>query len=281
MGGATLGEVDFGNEATAENDSTLRWLDAMLHDRGAKAFMEKPVRIFVMGINRWRDENEWPLARARAVNYYLQADGGLSERMPGEAVEPDAYVYDPADPVPTVGGNHSIGTYNPGLYELAKPGPYDQRDIEARDDVLVYRSEVLTEDTEVTGHVVLKLYAASSAVDTDFMAKLIDVHPDGRAMNVTEGVIRTRFREDVYGAPKLMNAGEVYAFTIDMQVTSMVFKKGHRIGLDITSSNFPLHDRNLNTGDDPATGTRMATARQTVFHDAARASCVVLPVVPE
>ena len=131
-------------------------------------------------------------------------------------------MYDPAKPVPTLGGNHSVGPYNPGLYELAMPGPFDQRPVERREDVLVFTSEPLAEDTEVIGPVTLKLHAATSARDTDFVAKLTDVFPDGRSINLTEGVIRARFREDVWGRPILMNPGGIYLFTIDMQVTSNV-----------------------------------------------------------
>jgi putative CocE/NonD family hydrolase len=193
---------------------------------------------------------------------------------------PGAYSYDPADPVPTLGGNHSVGPYNPGLYEHALPGPYDQRPIEARSDVLVYTSKVFERDTEITGPIVLKLYASSSAPDTDFVARLIDVYPDGRSINLTEGILRARFRENVWGEPKLLDPGTIYLFTLDLQVTSNVFKAGHCLRLDVTSSSFPLWDRNLNTGHDPATDTAMAVARQTLYHDASHPSHLILPVIP-
>ena len=276
---STLGEVDFGSEAPRENDVTLRWLETLLGGRTPRDFQEAPIRIFVMGINRWRDETEWPLARARPVNWYLRADRKLSREPPRGEEPPDRYDYDPNDPVPTLGGNHSIGSYNPGLYELAKPGPYDQRPVEARPDVLTWTSDILDEDTEVTGPVSLRLHASSSARDTDFVARLTDVHPDGRSINLTEGVIRARFRENVWGAPKLLEPGAVYEFTVDLQVTSNVFLRGHRIRLQVTSSNFPLWDRNLNTGNDPATDTEMTVAHQTLYHDAARPSHLVLPIV--
>lgn len=274
-----LGELDFGEEALRENDATRRWLDAILHDRSASEFQQAPIRIFVMGLNKWRDEYEWPLARARYVRYYLRESGKLTLENPRLKESPDRYVYDPENPVPTLGGNHSIGPYNPGLYEFVKPGPFDQRPVEQRPDVLVYTSEVLEQDMEVTGSVALKLYASSSAVDTDFVAKLTDVYPDGRSINITEGVIRARFREDVWGSPKLLQPGAVYEFTIDMQVTSNVFKAGHRIRVDITSSNFPLWDRNLNTGNDPGTDTQIVIANQTVCHDAERSSHLIVQVV--
>jgi putative CocE/NonD family hydrolase len=273
-----LGEIDYGPQALAENDATFRWLDCILHDRDATSFQPSPIRLFVLGANVWRDENEWPLARTRWTRYYLQGGGGLSLEVPGDET-PDRYVYDPADPAPTVGGNHSIGPYNPGLYEWVKPGPYDQRAVEARQDVLVYTSDVLARDTEVTGPVTVALYAATSAPDTDFVARLTDVYPDGRSINITEGVIRARYREDVWGQPRLLEPHRVYEYTIDLQVTSALFLAGHRIRVDITSSSFPLWDRNLNTGNDPATDTTMAVAEQAIHHSAAYPSHIVLPLV--
>ena len=275
---SVLGELDFGPEALKENDSTQRWLDCVLHGRDVTEFQAAPIRIFVMGINRWRDAHAWPLPGTRFVNYYLGRDGALGPQPPSGDEPPDHYTYDPADPAPTWGGNHSVGPYNPGLYDFVKPGPLDQRPVEQRPDVLVYSSEVLARDTEVTGPVVLQLYAASSARDTDFVAKLTDVYPDGRSINITEGVIRARFREDVWGRPSLLDPDKVYAFKIDLQVTSNVFKRGHRIRVALTSSNFPLWDRNLNTGRDPATDTEMRVANQTIFHDKGRPSHIVLPI---
>lgn len=274
-----LGELDFGEGSLTENDATLRWLDCLLRGGSPAEFQAAPIRLFVMGVNVWRDEHEWPLARTQFVNYYLHSDGRLSPESPGDE-PPDCYFYDPDDPVPTLGGNHSVGSYNPGLYEMAKPGPFDQRPIEARSDVLTYTSDELQHDLEVTGPVVVRLYAASSARDTDFVARLTDVYPDGRSMNITEGVIRARFREDVWGKPKLLEPGEVYPFTLDLQATSNVFKQGHRIRVQITSSNFPLWDRNLNTGNDPGTDTQMNVAEQNLFHDSRHASCITLPVIP-
>ena len=275
----TLGELDFGEDSLTQNDATLRWLECILKGKEASEFQAAPVSIFVMGLNRWRDENEWPLARTHYVNYYLRGDGELTRRTPQTADAPDRYVYDPADPVPTTGGNHSIGPYNPGLYEHAMPGPFDQRAVEARPDVLVYTSDVLERDTEVTGPVTVRLFASSSALDTDFVARLTDVYPDGRSINITEGVLRARFREDVWGEPKLLEPGNVYEFAIELQITSNVFVAGHRIRVDITSSNFPLWDRNLNTGDDPGTGTEWLSAEQTIYHDASRPSHIVLPII--
>lgn len=275
---STLGERDFGPAALTQNDLTARWLEALLQGGTPAEVLPAPVRLFVMGCDEWRDEAEWPLARTRQVDYYLHAGGGLSPEAPGEDA-PDEYDYDPEDPCPTRGGNHSIGPYNPGLYELAPPGPFDQSALEARPDVLIYTSAPLAEDTEVTGPVTVTLYAASSAPDTDFVARLCDVYPDGRSLNLTEGVIRARFREDVWGAPRLMAPGTVYEFTIDLDVTSNLFLAGHRLRLTVTSSNFPLWDRNLNTGGDPATGTSWQIARQTVHHCRRYPSRVRLPLV--
>jgi uncharacterized protein len=275
-----LGEIDFGPEAQREDGATQRWLDCILHGRAPQEFQAAPIHLFVMGRNAWRDEYEWPLARARATRYYLRAGGQLSATPPSGAEPPDGYTYDPADPVPTRGGNHSVGPYNPGLYDFVKPGPYDQRPIEARRDVLTYTTGPMEVDTEVTGPLLFRLFAASSARDTDFVVKLTDVYPDGRSINITEGVIRARFREGVWGPPKLMRPGDIYAFDIDMQVTSNVFMQGHRIRVSLTSSNFPIWDRNLNTGDDPATDTQMLMAQQTIYHDAEHASHIVLPVIP-
>ena len=274
-----LGEVDFGPEALREDGHTERWLLGLLSGESPPDILPAPLRLFVMGANEWRDEQEWPLARTRYTEYYLHAGGGLSPTPPGDEA-PDRYTYDPANPVPTRGGNHSIGPYNPGLYELAPPGPYDQRGIEARDDVLVFTSDELSADLEATGPVTVTLYASSSSPDTDFVARLCDVHPDGRSINITEGVIRARFRGGVWSPPQPLEPGQVCEFVIDLQATSNVFRRGHRLRLDVTSSCFPLWDRNLNTGEDPGTATRMEVACQTIHHGRTRPSRLTLPVIP-
>lgn len=278
-GSSVLGEMDFGPQAQAEDDATARWLECLLRGGRPADFQQAPIRLFVMGANQWRDEYEWPPARARTLKLYLRAGGRLSPDPPGDE-PPDGYDYDPADPVPTLGGNHSIGPYNPGLYEMALPGPYDQRPVEARDDVLVFTSEVLDRDTEVTGPVVVSLHAASSAPDTDFVARLTDVYPNGRSINITEGVLRARFRENVWGVPRLLEPGRAYEFTLDLQATSNLFRRGNRIRLDVTSSCFPLWDRNLNTGEDWGTDVGMQVAHQTILHDREHPSHVRLSVVP-
>jgi len=233
-----------------------------------------------MGRNEWRYENEYPLKRADYRKLYLHSggrantnrgDGRLSWTPPNAASQPDRYRYDPLNPVPSLGGNDCCGVPSPA-------GPRDQRPNEKRSDVLVYTSEVLDRELEVTGPVRVVLHASSDAVDTDFAAKLIDVYPDGRSMNVADGIVRARFRESL-SQPKLLERGKIYEFTIEMPGTSNVFLPGHRIRVNITSSNFPQFDRNLNTGDPFGMSASTVVANQTVYHDAARPSHVILPVI--
>jgi len=231
----------------------------------------------VMGTNQWRDEYEWPLARTRYTPCYLHSrgkanslhgDGTLSFEPPTE--EPaDHYRYDPAEPVPTCGGNTLI----------IPVGVKDQREIEARHDVLVYTGGPLEKPLEVTGPVKVVLYASSSAPDTDFTAKLVDVRPDGYAQNISDGIVRARYRESAM-TPKLLTKGEVYELTIDLWATSHVFLPGHRLRVEVSSSNFPRFDRNLNTGGDQATETRWEVADQTIFHGPRFRSHILLPVIP-
>ena len=277
--GSELGEIDFGKEAEEENDSTQRWLSCMLKGGNAEEFQASPVRVFTMGVNRWEDFQTWPPAAAADQCWYLQPGGGLAPQEPTGS-NPSRYRYDPDDPVPTRGGNHSIGPYNPGLYDLAPPGPYDQRPIEERDDVLVFTSEPLEVPLQVTGRLRMKLFAASSCPDTDFVARLTDVFPDGRSINIAEGIIRVRYRESIYGEPVLMEPGEVYEFAIDMQITSNVFQRGHRLRVDVTSSSWPLWDRNLNVAESPESATHWEVAEQQIFHEPAHPSHILLPVVP-
>lgn len=282
-----LGQVDFGPDALKENDAPYRWQLCMLKGGRAADFMRAPIRLFVMGINRWRDEYEWPLRRTRFIKFFLhsggrantlQGDGVLSTKPPAEE-SADRFTYNPANPAPTLGGNHSVGPYNPGLYEICLPGPYDQRPVERRDDMLVYTSASLRADLEVTGPVVVTLYAATSARDTDFVARLTDVYPDGRSINLTEGILRARFRGGRFRNPRLVPPETIQKYSIELQPTSNVFLKGHSIRLDITSSSFPLWARNLNTGENPGTATRMVVADQVVHHNLLFASHVVLPVI--
>jgi putative CocE/NonD family hydrolase len=276
------GEVDFGKGSVLDlHTDELRWFDHWLKGISNGVEEDAPLRIFVMGTNQWRDEHEWPLARTRFTPYYLHSggsansllgDGELSTRAPGE--EPaDGFTYNPAFPTPTRGGNNCC---NP---EIVPWGAYDQRSVELRSDVLVYTSAPLEEDLEVTGPVIAKVFASTDGRDTDFTAKLVDVHPDGYAVNLCDGIIRGRYREST-STQKLLEPGAVYEFTIDLWPTSNVFLRGHRIRLDIASANFPRFDRNPNTGNAFAEDAELREAHQGVYHDGARASHVLLPVIP-
>ncbi len=281
-GGRTIGDVDFGEAAADFNESTvtLQWYDYLL--KGVQnEYAGPPVKLFVMGANEWRTEEAWPLTRARTTKYFLhskgkanslQGDGRLSES--GAASEPaDQFVYDPANPAPTIGGPLCCdGDHLPG-------GPKDQRAVEARDDVLIYSTGPLVRDMEVTGPVSLTIYAKSTAVDTDFTAKLVDVWPNGFAQNLTEGILRVRYRNS-QEKPELINPGEVYMLTIDLWSTSNVFKQGHTLRLEVSSSNFPRFDRSLNTGEGNHSA-RMATATNAIYHDAEHPSALLLPVIPK
>lgn len=279
--------VDFGPEARIGlRKLQFEWFDYWLKDtRGGPmpgSIVHPPVRIFVMGANRWRDEEEWPLRRARATDFYLAGNGransGLGDgRLAGQARRtsaPDQFVYDSRDPVPTAGGSVCC---NPKLLPW---GPMDQRSIEKRKDVLVYTSPPLERPLEVTGPVRAVLYISTSAPDTDFTAKLVDVFPDGRARNLCDGLLRLRYRDSLEH-PAPAKAGEVYAVTIDAGVTSNEFARGHRIRLEVSSSNFPRFDRNPNTGRTIAEEREFRRAAQTVYHDRGRPSRLVLPVVPQ
>jgi uncharacterized protein len=280
--GRKIGDVDFG-PAAAEDDLdaiTLKWYDFLF--KGLQnEFSGKPVKIFVMGDNRWREEEDWPLARAQTTKYFfhsvkgansLRGDGSLSTTQP-RSENPDHYVYDPANPVSTIGGPLCCDE------DRISPGPHDQRPAETRDDVLIYSTAPFAQDTEITGPVTVELFAKSSAVDTDFTAKLVDVAPDGYAQNLTEGVIRTRYR-DSQDKANLMNPGQIYQFKIDLWATSNVFRKGHLLRVEISSSNFPRFDRNLNTGENAAFAVNLISATNTVYHDADHPSVLVLSVVP-
>ncbi|MGB8646714.1 MAG: CocE/NonD family hydrolase [Anaerolineae bacterium] len=276
-----VGEMDFGfasnlnwiNVQFGLTDLTARWFDYWLKGIENGVTQEPPVKLFIMGDNVWRDEKEWPLARTRYTNWYLQGARGLALDKPddGDDSPPDQYTYDPANPTPTNGGALLM---NP-LYHA---GVYDQRETEARPDGLSYTSAPLERDAEVTGQIVCKLWAASDAPDTDFVARLVDVHPDGFAQNLVDGIIRARYRNG--NTPELLEPGRPYELTIDLWSTANVFKKGHRIRLDICSANFPRWDRNHNTGALFGTDTTFCVAHQTVFHDAEHPSHVVLPMIP-
>ena len=277
-----IGEVDFGKASVLDSwELGLRWYDYLMKGIDNGMAREKPVKVFVMGKNIWRDEDDWPLARAQSTRYYLHSegkanalsgDGKLSTTLP--ATEPlDKYVYDPDDPTPTHGG----GT----LGDTVKfpPGPLDQRAVEDRPDVLVYTTPPFEQDTEVTGPVSLELYVSSSAVDTDFTGKLVDVWPNGFAENLTDGILRVRYRNSMEKA-ELMNPGEIYKVTIDLWSTANVFLAGHKLRLEIASGNFPRYDRNLNTGGSPESSTAHIRANNVVYHDHDHPSALILPIVP-
>lgn len=242
---------------------------------GACAEPPAPVRIFVMGVNRWRDEQDWPLARAVYERWFLHSDGVLSHDAPADEGA-DTYRFDPREPAPTIGGPTSL----PGKFLRTNAGPLDQRPLEGRGDVLAYTSEPLAEDLEVTGPLSLTLHAATSARDADWVAKLCDVEPDGFSRILAEGVLRARFREG-FAAECEVEPGRPYEYEIDLKATSNVFLRGHRIRLLLTSSSFPRFDRNAGTGAPPGAVREedLRVAQQTVFHDAARASSLLLPVV--
>jgi len=240
---------------------------------------EQPrVRLFVMGENRWRDEDDWPPPRAREQRWYLHSGGDagdLSPEPPGDE-PPDRYVYDPASPAPTIGGPTSL----PAAFLRTNSGPLDQRRVEERPDVLVYSSAVLADPLEVVGPLTVVLYASTSAKDTDFVAKLCDVDGDGRSRILAEGVLRARYRESLE-RPVAIEPGRAYEYRIDLVATSNAFLPGHRVRLVVTSSSFPRFDRNPNTGN-PFAADRaedLVTAEQTIFHDAERASHVLLSVM--
>ncbi len=277
---STVGDLDFGLRASGQlldlrEDLTglqLRWFDRWLQQKPNGIDAEAPVRIFVQGLNRWRDEQEWPLARTRYTPLYLRAGGHLSFAMPAAAETPDAYVYDPHDPCPTCGGPLLM----PATY---RRGPVDQAPILSRSDVLSYTSEPLTEDMELTGPVSLVLYAASSAPDTDWVIKLCDVHPDGRSYNVCDGVLRARYRESLT-TPRLVEPGAVLRYDITLAATSLLLHAGHRLQVLVTSSDFPRYDRNPNTGELGVSATVLKPASQQIFHDAEHASHLILPLIP-
>ena len=277
-----VGAVDFGEKLPIDQDEiTLRWYDWILKGQANGMESEKPVRIFVMGKNEWRDEDDWPLARAKNTRYYLHSPGSanslggngtLSTTAPGEE-KADQYVYDPSDPTPTIGGPLCCGALPTGI------GPEDQRPAEARSDVLVFTTPAFAKDFEVTGPVTLDLYVSSSAVDTDFTGMLVDVWPNGFAQNLTSGILRMRYRNS-QEKPELENPGEMYHVTVDLWATSNVFLAGHKLRLEVSSSNFPRFDRNMNTGEVQSRATRMIKATNVIYHDKEHPSALILPVVP-
>jgi uncharacterized protein len=274
-----LGEVDFGPQALIDlRGEELAWFDRWLKGRPADPERAAPARIFIMGENGWRDEADWPLPQTAWTPYYLRSggkansrfgDGRLAPEEPAPDEPTDGYRYDPARPVPFI--------TEPTSSQIG--GPDDYAAIERRDDVLVYVTEPLAAPLEVTGPIRVDLYAASSAPDTDFMAKLVDIWPNGFAQRLTDGMVRARFRDGMRD-PSLIEPGRVYHYQIDCWNTAQVFGVGHRIGLEIASSAFPKYDRNPNTGAPLGQTTELAVAEQRIYHTAEYPSAITLPIIP-
>ncbi|MDP6511875.1 MAG: CocE/NonD family hydrolase [SAR202 cluster bacterium] len=280
------GEYNFGTRAAGAaidlGGEMLRYYDHWLRGEDNGVADEQPVRIFVEGENVWRYEDEWPLSRAETVSFYLHSkgnantfngDGALSTEAPSGEESPDVYAYNPLLPVPTLGGGLCCDP------AFMASGVYDQRPVEGREDVLVYSTPPLEADVEVTGPITVTLFASSSAHDTDFTGKLVDVHPDGYARNLTDGIIRARYRNPQQPA-SLLQPGQVYEYTMDLWANSNLFMKGHQIRLEISSSNFPRFDRNTNTGEEIGSDLEFVSALQHVFHTDEYPSHVKLPIVP-
>jgi putative CocE/NonD family hydrolase len=270
------GDIDFGPQAMVDvTGLQIRWFDYWLTGKKNGVAETSTWRIFVMGENRWRDENEWPLRRAQTKTLFLSSngdantpagDGNLLWHEPAKAGE-DQFTYDPQDPV--------LSLHGPSL----QVRPTDQRPLSDREGILVYQTEPLTKRLEVTGNAIVELFASSSAPDTDFFARLIDVAPDGMARDVALGMVRARYRHGL-NRPELIQPGEVVKYTIGLAPTSNAFLPGHRIRLDITSSDFPNYDRNHNTAANQNADATLVTANQTIYHGGQHATRVVFPWVP-
>lgn len=277
-----INDVDFGPDSVFELwPHAMRWFDWHLKGIDDGISKEKPVRLFIMGENVWRNEDEWPLTRAIPTRYYLHSggnansakgDGWLATALPTKQKSTDSFVYDPANPIPTLGGATLGITTSPA-------GPADQSSLADRTDILVYSTLPFEQPTEVTGPVSLEAYVSSSAEDTDLVGRLIDVAPDGKAILLTEGILRLRYR-DSFEKPELMKPGQIYPVKVDLWATANVFKVGHRLRLEITSSSYPRYDRHPNHGGDLAGETRPTPATNVIHHDSAHPSALVVPIVP-
>lgn len=302
------GNVEFGSDASIDDfhhEFHLRWFDRYL--KGKNDEVENPnVSVFVMGTGDghkdehgrlfhggyWKEGSDWPLPGTAMTPYYFHADGSLRTTPPGKNVMPTTYTFDPSDPVPTIGGSFSSTS------PVFEPGAYDQRErddvfgasppylpLKSRADVLVFQTEPLDEDVEVVGPIVARLFVASSATDTDFTAKLVDVYPPsadfptGYEMNLTDGIVRARYR-DRPDRQELMEPGQIYEIEVTPFPNANRFKEGHRIRVDISSSNFPRFDINPNTGEPLGKHRRTIKADNTIYHDADHPSHVVLPIIP-
>ncbi len=279
VGVRKVGALDFGEQAALNiGELQFKWFEHWLKQKDTGIQDWPRFYLFVMGENVWRGEQEWPLKRTKYTPYYLHSEGDAKDPNGGGALshgksesdKVDSFVYDPNDPAPTMGGNNLGG---------APAGPYDQSEVEKRDDILVYTSDALEQALEVTGPVKVVLYAATSAKDTDFTAKLVDVHPDGKAYNLCDGIIRARWRNSRSKA-ELVEPGKISKYEIDLWVTSNLFKAGHKIRVEISSSNFPRFDRNPNSGGPFGADTEVFKATQTIHHDGEHASHILLPIIP-
>jgi putative CocE/NonD family hydrolase len=274
------GDVDLSAAVTVVRDHELAFYERYLRDEGNGWEERPPLELFVLGRNDWRAETEWPLPGTAFTPFYLRSGGRLDRDAPGSDEPADRYAYDPDDPVPTIGGVNSVLTMTQGSDRPILPGPWDQRVLEAREDVLSYTTDALDADLEVIGPVDVVLYAASSARDTDFFVRVCDVYPDGRSIFLTEGLIRARYRGSNEGdSTELLEPGEAAEYRIRCYPVANAFRRGHRIRVDVTSSSFPRFSRNLGNGEDVGTSTRAVVAQQTVLHTDAYPSHVVLPVV--
>jgi putative CocE/NonD family hydrolase len=278
-----IGALNFGpNGSGAGAFATSRHIDFFnTYLRGMESKYLVPIRYFVMGRKRWRNADTWPLPETQWQRFYLHSRGhanstagdGVFNREEPVIESPDIYVYNPLDPVPTRGGR-----LNPDLNQAA--GPQDQSTIEKRNDVLCYTTPELKEEIEITGPLKLHLFASTSTKDTDFFVKMVDVYPNGMAINMAEGCIRARYRKSIL-KPELITPGEICEYLIDLSSTSNLFGKGHRIRIDIASSNFPRFERNMNTGNPFGEDAAGIPAMQTIFHQPGYASCIDLPVIPQ
>jgi putative CocE/NonD family hydrolase len=273
-GARKIGDVDFGPEAALNvEQAKIHWFDYWIKGQANGVDQLPPVKIFVMGANHWRDESEWPLSRAKSHTLFLDSGGhantpeGDGRLMPATGgASTDRYRYDPDDPVPTL--------WSKSMYTL----PADQKPLAARRDILVYQTAPLAKPMEVTGYAEVILFAASSAPDTDFFARLIDVAPDGSARDVAMGMVRARFRDGL-DTPQLIEPGKPTEYKIKLRPTSNEFLAGHRIRLDVTSSDFPNYDRNHNTAADQNADAQIAVAEQSVLHGDKFRSRIILPVI--
>lgn len=281
--GSVVGDLDFGpaagRAAIGPSDLHLEFFDEHIKHR-PPAMRSSPIRLFLMGACEWRDRDSWPPEAAAATPMFLAASGGgepgeLRFDVPATGPALSQFAYDPEDPVPTRGGSTLLAA---GFPEGRAAGPLDQRELEARHDVLVFRSASLARDTEVTGPIGAVLWVSTDGPDTDFTAKLVDVYPDGREINLADGILRMSHRGGS-GIAAPIEPGEVYRIEIDLGATSNLFRAAHRVGLHVSSSNFPRFDRNPNTGGSAAVDTRSRVARQRVFHTADRPSHLSLPIV--